>query len=119
MSNAIARISGNLCLVAGLTFGLCACESEFAPDRSRSAQTRSVQSPTGHNDALGEEMAGQQDGVPLVTVEFPNREGQSPRIRTIGDNVRDTLNPPATQPTNVGTPGQPATRPSEIQVNPL
>jgi hypothetical protein len=101
-----------------LVLSLAACESEFAPDRTRPAATRAVQNPANHNDALGEEMAGTAEGVPLVAVDFPNHEGQNPRVRTIADVVHDTLNPPATQP-NVTTPGEPQNPANRILVNPL
>jgi hypothetical protein len=107
----------NLGLAAMLS--LAACESDFAPDRSRPAATRAVQNPANHNDALGEEMAGTAEGVPLLAVDFPNHEGQNPRVRTIVDEVHDTFSPPTTRPANVTTPGEPQTPANRIQVNPL
>ena len=98
---------------------LAACESDFAPDRSRPVATRAVQNPANHNDALGEEMAGTTEGVPLLAVDFPNHDGQNAHVQTIADVVRDTLNPPTTQPGNVKTPGEPLVPPNRIQVNPL
>ncbi|HUO07520.1 MAG TPA: hypothetical protein VM008_04410 [Phycisphaerae bacterium] len=116
----MTRAIGKLTLLAAVTLGAAACESEFAPDRTKPVATRAVQNPANHNDALGEEMAGTAEGVPLVTVDFPNREGQTPRVRTIADNVRDTLNPPATTgPANVRTPGAPTTQPMGVELNPL
>ncbi|MGN6368770.1 MAG: hypothetical protein ACTHN5_10960 [Phycisphaerae bacterium] len=105
----------------GLTVALsvAACESDFAPDRSRPVATRAVQNPANHNDALGEEMAGTAEAVPLVSVDLPNKQGQPARVRTIADEVHDTFAPPTTGPANVSTPGEPTTRPTRIEVNPL
>ncbi len=116
MTTANRILACNVGLVMALS--LAACESDFAPDRTRPVATRAVQNPANHNDALGEEMAGTAEGVTLVSVDFPNHEGQNPRVRTIADGVRDTLNPPATQP-NVTTPGEPQNPTNRVLVNPL
>ena len=102
-----------------MALSVAACASDFAPDRSRPVATRAVQNPANHNDALGEEMAGTAEAVPLVSVDFPNREGQNARVRTIADEVRDTVNPPTTTQPNVTTPGEKPVPSHRIEVNPL
>ena len=113
MNNVIGRMG----LCAALA--LAGCESEYVADRGRPVPTRAVENPTNTNDGNGESMAGTGQGVPLVSVEFPNRNGEPAKIRTIGDNVRDTLNPPMTQPANVSTPGEPTSRPTQIRIDPI
>ncbi len=117
MTIAYKLLACNLGLAAMLS--LAACESDFAPDRSRPVATRAVQNPANHNDALGEEMAGTAEGVPLLAVDFPNHEGQNARVRTIADEVHDTFSPPTTRPANVTTPGEPQNPTNRILVNPL
>ena len=110
---------GRILLCGTVAFFSAACSEALPPDRSGSAPTRAVQDPSMHNDAFGEEMAGTEEGVPLVTVDFPNKDGQAPRVRTFVDYVHDSLTPPTTAPANTSTPGETTTRPAPVRVDPL
>ena len=110
---------GRILLCATVAFSLAGCSDALPPDRSGASASRAVRDPTMHNDAFGEEMAGSEEGVPLVTVDFPNKDGQSPRVRTFADYVHDSLTPPTTAPANASTPGATTTRPAPIRVDPL
>ena len=114
-------LNASLLIVCGIGLpNIAGCASDFVADRSRPAPTRAVEEPTYHNDAHGEEMAGTAKAVPLVSVQLPNKEGQPTQVRTIADNVRDTLNPPTTTaPAAVTTPGQPTPHPTPVRIDPI
>ncbi len=97
--------------------GPIGCASDFVADPTRPRPTRAVQDPVESNSASAEARAGGATGVPLVTVDLPNKEGQSPKVRTISDAVNDTVNPPAaaTAPPSA----IPTTAPSTIHIDPI
>jgi hypothetical protein len=97
---------------------LTACASDFATDPNRPRPTRAVQDPNDGNSGGSEARAGSADGVPLVSVTLPNKPGESPKVRTIVDNVNDTLNPPTVPPTPA-TAGTPATPPPTVHIDPI
>jgi hypothetical protein len=115
MSSVMVRLS--LCAAVALAIG--GCESEFIADRGRPVPARAVENPTNTNDGNGESLAGTGQGVPLVSVDLPNKNGEPVKVRTIGDNIRDTLNPPTTAPANANTPGETTTRPTQIRIDPI
>ncbi len=104
-------------LVAGaILLSLFGCASDFVADPSRPRPTRAVQDPMETNSPASEARAGTSQGVPIVNVDLPNKEDQSPQVRTVADNIHDTLNPPASS----ATPTGPTTVPSStIHIDPI
>jgi hypothetical protein len=97
------------------------CASDFVSDPNRPRATRAVQDPNDGNSGGSEARQGDSNGVPLVSVGLPNKPGESPKVRTIVDNVNDTFNPPnATGATGTSsTPSTTITPPTTMHIDPI
>jgi hypothetical protein len=74
-----------LLLLAGLM--LSACESDFVADPNRPRPTRAVQTPVERNSAEAEVLGGGATGVPLMSVDLPNKKDEQPQVHTITDSI--------------------------------
>jgi hypothetical protein len=92
------------------------CASDFVADPSRPRPTRAVQDPMETNSPASEARAGTSQGVPIVNVDLPNKEGQTPQVRTVADNIHDTFNPPASAGTASGATTTPS---STVHIDPI
>jgi hypothetical protein len=111
----------SILVLAGSVFSFVGCASDFVTDPNRPRPTRAVQDPNEGNSGGSEARAGDSNGVPLVSVGLPNKPGESPKVRTIVDNVNDTVNPPAATGTT-GTSSTPATTvtpPNTVRIDPI
>jgi hypothetical protein len=114
----IARLALSIVFAAASVSVFSGCASDFVADPNRPRPTRAVQDPNDGNSGGSEARQGSAAGVPLVSVGLPNKPGESPKVRTIVDNVNDTFNPPVTS----GTPTTPATSvspPNTVHIDPI
>jgi hypothetical protein len=117
----LAPLTFSLLLTAAPLMALSGCASDFIADPNRPRPTRAVQDPNDGTSGGSEARQGAADGVPLVSVGLPNKSGDSPKVRTIVDNVNDTLNPP-TPTRTTGTSSTTATTitpPTTMHIDPI